>query len=232
MSGAAAVRRHHAHEKRQPFELGFFHYVLIFLLCSFLGLVVETVVSYFVDGRWESRAGFVFGPFSPIYGLGAVLITVAVNPLRGRGLALQFVMAGFVGAALEYVAGWFFENRYGIVAWSYVDHPLNLHGHTSIVMVVVWGLLGIVWGLWALPYAVKAIERIPHDVRKPLTVMAFVLIMADSALTIACLDSWFWRSAGYPIENPLQQFCATYFGDDFMRARFETMSIWTSLASR
>jgi hypothetical protein len=68
--------------------------------------------------------------------------------------------------------------------------------------------------------------------RKPLTIAAFVFIMADSMLTLACIDSWFWRTAGYPIENPVQQFCATYFDDDFMRTRFETMGMWTSLASR
>lgn len=232
MSVLAATKQRLASEERKPLELGFFHFVWIFLLCSFVGLVGETLVSYVIDGRWESRAGFVVGPFSPIYGLGAVLITVAVNPLRGHGPVPQFVAAGIVGGALEYFAGWFFETRYGIVAWSYVDQPLNFHGHTSVFMMAVWGAIGVVWALGALPVVVRLIERIPEGVRQPLTIMAFVFIMADSSLTIVCLDSWFWRSMGYPATNPVQQFCAAFFDDDFMRARFETMSMWTSLASR
>ena len=216
----------------QPVRLGFFHLVWLFLLLSFGGLVVETIVSFFVDGRWESRAGFVFGPFSPLYGLGGVLLTVAVNPLRGRNVALQFLVAALAGGAVEYFAGWFFETHYGIIAWSYADQPLNVQGHTCAGIMLVWGIAGVLWANLALPHAVRLVERIPERMRRPLTACAFTFILADSVLTLACLDSWFWRSTGHPIENPIQQFCATYFDDGFMRSRFETMSMWPSLASR
>ena len=233
MSTAATTKRFSVREeRRQPLDVGFFHLVWLFLLVSFIGLVGETVVSAIVDGRWESRVGYIVGPFSPLYGLGAVLITLAVNPLRGRGVPLQFLVAGLVGGVLEYFAGWFFETRYGIVAWSYIDQPLNFHGHTCVAMMAVWGAVGVVWSLWLLPASVRLAERIPQNVRKPLTAFALVFIVADSALTLACLDSWFWRTAGYPVEGPIQQFCATYFGDDVMKTRFETMGMWTTLASR
>ena len=233
MSTAATTKRFSVREeRRQPLDVGFFHLVWLFLLVSFIGLVGETVVSAIVDGRWESRVGYIVGPFSPLYGLGAVLITLAVNPLRGRSVPLQFLVAGLVGGVLEYFAGWFFETRYGIVAWSYIDQPLNFHGHTCVAMMAVWGAVGVVWSLWLLPAAVRLVERIPQNVRKPLTAFALVFIVADSALTLACLDSWFWRTAGYPVEGPIQQFCATYFGDDVMKTRFETMGMWTTLASR
>ena len=199
---------------------------------SFVGLVGETIVSAFIDGQWESRAGFIVGPFSPLYGLGTVLMTLVVNPLRGRAVPLQFLAAGITGGVLEYFAGWFFETQYGIVAWSYIDQPLNFHGHTCAAIMVLWGAIGVMWALWLLPPVIRLIERMPQNVRKPLTAVAFAFIVADSALTLACFDSWFWRTAGYPIENPLQQFCATYFGDDVMAERFGTMSMWPVLASR
>ena len=233
MSEAIAIlRRPTRKENLQPIKLGFFHIVWLFLLASFLGLVGETLVSYVLDGRWESRAGYVFGPLSPLYGLGAVLFTLVGNPLRNRGIPLQFLVIGLTGGALEYFAGWFFEERYGIVAWSYIDQPLNFHGHTSVAMIVVWGVIGIVWTRWFLPVAVELIERMPERIRRPLTTIAFLFIIGDSVLTLACLDSWFWRAAGAPIETPIQQFCATYFNDEFMRTRFETMGMWTSLANR
>ena len=233
MPSATITKRYHLQEEhRQPLDVGLFHLVWLFLLVSFVGLAGETVASAVVDGRWESRAGFIVGPFSPLYGLGAVLITLAVNPLRGHRVPLQFLAASVVGGMLEYCAGWFFETRYGIVAWSYIDQPLNLHGHTCVAAMALWGAIGVVWTLWLLPLSMRLVEQIPQNVRRPLTAMALVFIIADSALTLACLDSWFWRTAGYPIEGPLQQFCATFFGDDIMSKRFETMSMWTVLASR
>ena len=213
-------------------DITFFHLVWLFLLCSFIGLVGEVLVSWVLDGRIESRAGYVIGPLSPLYGLGAVLFTVVGNPLRNRGTIVLFIATALVGGVLEYFAGWFFETRYGIVAWSYIDQPLNFHGHTCLAMMALGGALGTVWTIGVLPAAVRLIERMPVGVRTPLTAFAFAFIMVDSVLTLACLDSWFWRTAGYPVENPLQQFCATFFGDEFMRTRFETMSMWPTLASR
>ena len=232
MAQAAAIRQHHADGERGPVEITFFHLVWLFLLCSVLGLIGEVLVSWVIDGRLESRVGYVIGPFSPLYGLGAVFFTLALNPLRGRSVVVQFAVAALVGGVLEYFAGWFFETRYGIVAWSYIDLPFNFHGHTCLAMMAVWGIVGVVWVMGALPVATRLVERIPVSVRTPLTALAFVFIVADSTLTLACLDSWFWRSAGYPVENAVQQFCATYFGDEFMRTRFETMSMWPTLASR
>lgn len=232
MPVTVAIKQRLAQERRQPFDLVLFHYVSIFLLASFVGLVAETWVSFLIDGRWESRAGYVIGPLSPLYGLGAVLMTSAVNPLRDRALPVQFLATGLVGGALEYFAGWFFETRYGIVAWSYIDQPLNFHGHTCVGMMVVWGLVGVAWSLWALPLVLRIIELIPERMRAPLTVVALLFIVADSTLTLACLDSWFWRMAGYAPANPLQEYCALYFDDAFMSSRFETMSMWPVLADR
>lgn len=228
----AKRREFHQWKPRQPLQVRFFHVVWLFLLVSIVGLMGEVLVSYLIDGRWESRTGYVLGQMSPLYGLGAVVMTLVVNPLRGRAVPLQFFAAGLAGGLVEYFAGWFFESRYGIVAWSYAGQPFNLHGHTSLAMMAVWGAIGVAWALWALPFALNLINRMPQTIRVPLTAIACAYIVIDSTLTLACFDSWFWRMSGSPISNPLQQFCATYFNDDFMRSRFETMSMWTTLASR
>ncbi len=211
--------------------LSFFNLFWIFIIMSVLGLVGETIVSYFIDGHWESRAGFVIGPFSPIYGMGGVLFTVVLNLIRDHNVVLLFVVSGLVGASFEYFAGWFWESSFGIVAWSYEGQPFNV-GHTSLFMACVWGLIGVVWIRVLLMQVMKLIDLIPLRLRVWLTVLSSVAIFADAVLTVITLDCWYLRKLGLPPATPWQEFCATYFDDAFMQGRFETMSMFTSLAAR
>ena len=212
--------------------LSFFNLFWIFVITSVVGLVCEVVVSYFIDGRWESRAGFIFGPFSPIYGLGGVLITVFLNLLRERNALVLFAVAGVVGASFEYFAGWFWESAFGIVAWSYIDQPFNIGGHTSLFMACVWGIVGVLWMRLALPAVMDLIDRIPLRVRVPLTLAFSVVLLVDAVLTVVAMNCWYLRKLGQPVDTPWQEFCAYYFNNEFMETRFETMSMWTSLAQR
>ncbi len=217
---------------RGAIPLSFFNLFWIFTICSVLGLIGETLVSLVRDGHWESRAGFVFGPFSPIYGVGAVLITAALNLFHDRNPVALFLIGGTVGAVFEYFAGWFFETAFGIVAWSYEGHPFNFHGHTSLPMAAVWGLIGLGWMKLALPYVMLFIDRIPLRMRVPLTAVGAVLLLTDAILTVVALDCWYQRMLGNPISTPWQELCAQHFDDEFMRKRFETMSMWPVLADR
>lgn len=213
--------------------LSFFDLFWIFTIMCVLGLAGETVVSYFMDGRWESRAGLVWGPFSPIYGGGAVLITVALNRIHDRNPLLLFAVAGVVGAGFEWFGGWFWETAFGIVAWSYQGQPGSLgNGHTSVGMAVVWGLLGLAWMKLALPLFMKAIDRIPLHWRVSITTVAFVALAVDGVFTLASLDCWFRRTAGIATGSAIEQWFSLHFSDDFMQRRFETMNMWPSLADR
>lgn len=228
------ISGHHANEQvsHGAIELTFFNLFWIFVIMSTVGLFGETVVSFFRDGHWESRAGLIFGPFSPIYGIGGVLITVALNRISERNPLALFAVAGVVGASFEYFAGWFWESAFGIVAWSYQGQPFNFHGHTSLGMACVWGLLGMLWMKLALPLIMTWIDRIPHEIRHQLTAVLVVVLLADVLLTMTCIDCWYLRMAGDPIDTPLELLCSQFFNDQFMQSRFETMSMWTSLASR
>lgn len=234
----ATRARHIQHARPQnsahsgAIELSYFNLFWIFIITGTVGLLVETVVSFMLDGHWESRAGLVFGPFSPIYGVGALLITIALNRLSNRNPLLQFAVAGFVGAGFEYLAGWLLESCFGIVAWSYEGQLLSIHGHTSLFMACIWGLCGLLWIRAFLPAIMKLIERIPQSTRRPLTIALSIVLFADVILTIGALDCWYLRTLGMPIETPQQAFFAQFFGDQFMQSRFETMSMWTTLALR
>lgn len=204
----------------------------IFLIMSFVGLVGESLVSLVQDGFWKNRAGLLWGPFSPIYGLGAVIMTIVLGPLRNAPALILFAVAGVTGASFEWFASLFFEKAFGIVAWSYTGHPFNINGRTSLVMAAIWGILGVAWIKLALPPFERVIGRIPPRARTLGAAFICLFFVANAIFTLAAFNCWFERMSGSPAETPIQQFFATHYGDDFMANRFQTMSMWTHLANR
>lgn len=228
--GSVACGRSDCRAAQSPTTV--FNLFWIFVVCSVIGLVVETVVSYPIDGMWKNRAGLVWGPFSPIYGVGGVLMTLALSRLATRPAWESFVAATLVGGAFELVAGWFWKNAFGIVAWSYIDQPFNIGGYTCLGIAIAWGIAGVAWIKIGLPATLRLMALIPRDARVWLTATLAAFLAVDIAVTLMSFSFWFDRQAGLPITTGAAQFFAQNFGDDFMEQRFQTMSMWTELARR
>lgn len=75
------------------------HLILLFFFYSFLGWCMEVVLKYIQLHRFVNR-GFYTGPVYPIYGYGAILITLAIrwlSPLEsavGTTFAVSFLLCG------------------------------------------------------------------------------------------------------------------------------------------
>lgn len=208
------------------------HLFWIFVICSVAGLLVETAVSYPIDGIWKNRAGFVWGPFSPIYGVGGVLMTLGLYHLRNRNPWVIFATGALIGGAFEFIAGWFFEAAFGIVAWSYADQPLNFGGYTCAGIAVVWGMAGFLWVKVAADPLMALVDRAPEKLMRPLTACFTLYLALNMAVTLIGFNCWYQRLDGQPVETPVQEYFAEHYGDDFMAQRFQTMSVWTTLANR
>ena len=73
----------------------------VFFVCSVLGLILEEVWHMVVvdHGVYQDRAGMLFGPFSPIYGFGAVLMTMALNRFYKKNPLIIFLVSALIGGA-------------------------------------------------------------------------------------------------------------------------------------
>lgn len=118
--------------------------ILLFFTFSFVGWCIEVTLKYFEFHRFINR-GFLTGPWLPIYGSGAVLITVGVRGLAplesgfGTTFAISFVLCG----VLEYMTSFVMEKRFHARWWDYSRKPMNLHGRVWIGNLVLFGLGGV-----------------------------------------------------------------------------------------
>ncbi len=95
-------------EQADSFASGvnFYKVALICIAGSFAGVVVEILWCLFRNGYIESRSGLVYGPFNPVYGIGAVVMTLALYRYRNRSSSISFFGGAVVGSVIEYLLSW------------------------------------------------------------------------------------------------------------------------------
>lgn len=218
-------------------QLNFFNVFWVFVICCFLGDIIETIWHMVIvdPGVFQNRAGLLYGPFSPIYGFGAVLMTTALNRFHDRNPILIFLVSAVIGGAFEYFVSWFMQTAFGITAWDYTGTFLSINGRTNGMFMCIWGILGFVWVRFALPVMLKVVNKIPWNWRYGVTTVCTALMLANGVLTLASLDCWYQRQAGtMDHDNPsfIVQFCNENYDDEFMTNRFQSMTMDTSSVSR
>lgn len=205
--------------------LNFFNLFWIFIVCSVLGLVIETIFHAILYGGYQDRAGLLFGPFSPIYGCGGVLMTVFLNRFHKSNVVVIFFVAAIIGGAFEYFTSWFMQYAFGAVAWNYTGMWLSIGGRTCGLFMAMWGLLGVVWIKLLLPFMLRLINLIPWNWRYGVTAVCAALMLVDCVMTLQALDCWYERLSGTPETTPIQQFYGKDFDNSYMENRFQSMSI-------
>ena len=154
--------------------------VLLFFSYSFLGWCIEVTLKYFEYHRFINR-GFLTGPWLPIYGSGACLITIAVDSLSryesGYGItfALSFVLCG----CLEYFASYFMEKRFHARWWDYSTKPMNLHGRIWIGNLALFGAGGVLIVHVCNPVFLSAFAMMSFFAREILAGILASIFLAD-----------------------------------------------------
>lgn len=225
-------------------KLNFFNLFWVFMVCSVLGLVLEIIWHMTVvdPGVYQDRAGLLFGPFSPIYGVGAVLMTVALNRFYRRSPVLIFLVSAVIGGAFEFAVSWFMQTAFGAVAWDYTGSMLFgvipdpvaalCGGRTSTMFAGIWGILGLVWIRLLLPRLLALINLIPWKLRYSLTSVMAVLMLVNAVMTLQSLDCWFERVSDIAPSSPVEEFYAEHFDNEYMAHRFQSMTINPDTSSR
>lgn len=165
------------------------------ILYSIAGFLIETIFGLFTKGVLESRKSFLYGPFCAIYGIGAIVMIVALRNEK-RNLKLFFGGA-ILGAIVEYLMSLICEKMFGIKWWDYSDYWVNIQGRTCLFFAVSWGVLAIFLIKYVNPYVDQFIEMLKpskHGFKVGLSLLVAFFCL-DAVLTAYTLKVFYYRIA-------------------------------------
>ena len=160
--------------------------VLLYLACySFIGWIVEVLWVFAKSQHLENR-GFLTGPFLPIYGIGAIVLILFVEPYV-RNPFLVFVASVVVTSAIEYLGSLLLDKLFHISLWDYHDRRFNLHGRICLENSLGFGALGLLLIYVLQPLISVGLKALPQDAAIAIAWALIGILLVDSANSIRSL---------------------------------------------
>lgn len=122
--------------------ISFLRYLLLFFFYSTAGWVVESTYCSIGEKRLVNR-GFMTGPMCPIYGTGALVMTLFMyNPYKDRPL-IVFLLGMLLCDIVEYFTSVLMETLFHARWWDYTYEFLNIKGRICLKHTLFWGIASV-----------------------------------------------------------------------------------------
>ncbi len=113
-----------------------------FVIYAFLGWVCEDLYCGIPKKKFINR-GFLYGPYCPIYGVGALLVLYPLLFVKQYPI-LVFILGVIITSTLEYITSWIMEVLFKTRWWDYSEHFLNINGRVCLLNSTLFGIMSIV----------------------------------------------------------------------------------------
>ena len=167
-------------------------YFMYFILYSIFGWCYEVFLEVFIYKWGFSNRGVLFGPYCPVYGVGALAFIFMVYPLikdkdikkRIIMIPVVFVLTMITATVIELISSYICELIFGSWPWqTYVSYKYNFQARIALSPSIRFGIGGILFLYILQPIFEKFCNNIG---KKRLTIISniiFVLLVIDSIYT-------------------------------------------------
>ena len=156
-------------------------YFILFIAYSFFGWFIEVIGKLIEQKKFINR-GFLIGPYCPIYGIGALLITFLLKKYIEDPITL-FIMAILVCGILEYLTSYFMEKIFHARWWDYSQRKFNINGRICLNTIIPFGLLGMFIMYVSNPFLIEKIERMPETTLNILFWIFLIIYSIDNIIS-------------------------------------------------
>lgn len=133
-----------------------------FFIYSFIGWVLESVYKTIYEKKLVN-SGFLYGPFCPIYGLGALIMYAFLSGYNDNPLHV-FVIGFVILSIWEYIVAWAIEKVLHEKYWDYSNNKFNINGRVCLLNSLFWGILGVIFIYIVHPVIQEAINKVDYRI--------------------------------------------------------------------
>ena len=163
--------------------------LLFFSFYAFGGWVVE-VVFRSANKKRLVNAGFLYGPFVPIYGFGAVAVIGFHSFLHDSNVLLQALVYGLVISGTEYLTGTILERLFGFALWNYHDNRLNLKGRICLKYSLIWTGIALLLVVFIHPSVARTLSFFDERHRVWAASLGAAYFLVDATASVIAITSF------------------------------------------
>lgn len=142
---------------------------------------MEVIINIFQHHKFINR-GFLVGPICPIYGTGAVAISLV---LSGAENPFAIFCVSLVGSAiLEYLASYLMEKFFRVRWWDYSNKPFNINGRICLTSLIAFGFFGVLAIKVITPSLQSTLGELPVWLLYLIASSLFTILIADIFLSL------------------------------------------------
>ena len=191
---------------RTILSFNFYNLIYFFAFYSFAGWCIEVLYYFKNEHRFVNR-GFLYGPFCPIYGCGAVFLVVFLDSYK-HNIFILFFLAVLLTSILEYFTGFILEKSFKTKWWDYTDDPFNIHGRICLLYSLIWGAGEVVIIRVIHPILNNIVMNIPQvlgDIVLSIIVVYFIIDFCFTLASLVQFDKMFYTFQFVPVNFFLEK---------------------------
>ena len=152
----------------------------IFLTRCLVGWVYEEIFYWITEGLLRNR-GILYGPWLPIYGIGALGI-YAMKPVKKHPVLLFFLCA-MVAGIVEYIIGYIGIRFFGMRLWDYRELLWHIDGIICFRSVVSFALMGLAFHYCLEPAGSRIVQKLPSGTVRTVWLVLLLTFLVDCILS-------------------------------------------------
>ena len=170
-------------------SINIFYYAALFAIYSFMGWIIEVIYRSITQRKFVN-AGFLFGPFIPIYGFGALFIILLQYFIHSWYFIPRLIIFGLALTVVEYMIGYFSEKIFKLTLWDYSEYKFNLHGRVSLLFSIIWAALAFIFITFIHPVVLQNATFLNGAYLQTAAIVFLIYYAVDYAYSVASITAF------------------------------------------